>query len=659
MPKRKIEAEVAVNVTGIEKVDRLEESIEKLSDTEIEVGADTTPAQSALQRFESELDALNLDSARELRIEFRAQVLQQQVRTALRDLDRLEDPIQIRTQTAELERAQTELRELAELASRKYQVDVEIDPRRNAARAADDIDRIRQRGEGLQSALPALRGFTDEMGQTAVASGIAGQALGDLGDFSLILGEKFGLSEKATAGLGTALGAAGLATVIVGFALPAIKSLIDSQEDLDEETRKAVDAIGQQTGAIEALKAAIDSVTETDPLLTAILGPFGDDQEKLDKIGDSVVAIGKTVEDLPGIFRQLSSETGAIDFLEDLRESSELSEKALGDLIDLMRGSSNLGEFDLDLSGAAPALQDFVALNRDAVEGLFELIQASTAVDLGAAYREALVDIQQTEEGLKLLGQAQANIGPDAGIEELLAEYQRLRAELDETEESVGRVSTVVRDGVGDWNGWMEAAREAFGAVLDGSVEAVAALDPVTKKLQEITGSIDEEQVILGLAEQFDRVAAAAAAAAEAQAKGMDDAESKARSYRREQLKLREEIVDYLETIEDIPLSKVTEIDTLLDRGNLVEAQRLLEELAGDRFANLFIDIVPRNTNTFNSLTFGISGDSAPIQGRTDYGAGTFLSAPITIINPPGTPAATSSSIDLHTIRNGDRSGAV
>lgn len=657
MPKRKIEAEVAVNVTGTEDVAKLEKQVDDLQDTEISVGADTSDARSALQKFEDELDDLGLDSSRELRIEFKAQLLQQEVRRALKDLERLDDPIEIRTRTADLERAQTELRDLAELASRKYQVDVDIDPRRNAARAAGDIELIRQRGEGLQSALPALRGFGDELGATAQKAGVAGQAIGDLGDFSLILGEKFGLSEKATTGLGTALGAAGLATVIAGIAIPAIQNLINSQEDLDEETRRAVDAIGEQTGAIEEMKRAIDAVTDGDPLLTAILGQFGDDDEKLDKVGDSVVAIGKTIEDLPAVFRQLSTETGAIDFLEELRGSSELSEKALGDLIGLMRDSSNLGEFNLDLSGASPALQEFVELNRDAVDGLFELIQTSEGVDLGASYREALTDIRQTDRGVRLLAEAQRNVGENAGLEELLAEYERLRDEIEETEDATRDVGRSVEEVTGKWGDFADAARSALGEVLAGATDAVAALDPVAAALFQISNEIDAEQQMLGIADQFDKVQEAAVKAMTAAAEGAEDAEAKARAYRREQLRLTEDVLDYLGTIEDIPLSKVTEIRTALDNNKLVEAERLLAELTGDKFAQVYVDLIPRSG--FDSLSFALAAGQAPRQTGVDLGTGTFLSAPITIINPPGTPAATVSNVDLYNKRNGDQSGAL
>jgi hypothetical protein len=666
MPKRKIEAEVVVDVTGADKVEKLEKSVEALSDTEIAVGLDTSTAETSLQRFERELDELNLDSARELRIEFRAQVLEQNIRNSLRLLDRLEDPIQIRTETANLEATQSELRELSELAGRKYQVEVEVDPRRNAARAADDVERLRQRGEGLQSALPALRGFTDELGRSAQAGGIAGQALGDLGDFSLILGEKFGLSETKTAALGTALGAAGLATIIASVALPAIKNLIDSQDDLAEATGRGTDAIGEQTGAVEALEQAIENATTRDPLVTAILGQFEGDEveEKIDKIGDAIVRLGGTIDgDLGSILRQASTETGLTDLLRGTGEVADLTDEKLRQLVDTLRSSNGYDDFIRDIQYLATegdtSLQRFVASNEDLLRAIQTIEDATGSLDIGKAYRDALNDIRQTEQGIELLRQAQANLEQNATPELLIAEYERLRSELEGTAEEVVEVGRVVQDGVGNWNDWETAAREALGAVLQGATEAVLALDPVGQKLREITGRIDEEQTILGLADQFDRVAEASAEWAEAVDKNSADAGEKMRAYRREQLKLTEDVVDYLSTLEDVPVSKITRIDTLLDKGNLVEAQRLIEELTSDKFASLFVDIIPRTApGGFESISFGISGGSAPVQGATNYGAGTFLSAPVTIINPPGTPAATSSSVELHALRNGDRSGA-
>lgn len=658
MPKRKIEAEVAVNVTGIEDVTKLEEQVDKLTDTEIEVGADTSDARSALQKFEDELDSLGLDSARELRIEFKAQLLQQQVRSALRDLERLEDPIEIRTRTADLEQAQQELRDLAELASRKYQVDVDIDPRRNAARAADDVELLRQRGEGLQSALPALRGFTDEMGATAQQAGIAGQALGDLGDFSLILGEKFGLSEKATTGLGTALGAAGLATVIAGFAIPAIEKLFSAQDDLTEKTLAAADAIGKQSGAVDDLDAAIERATDGDPLVQAILGQFADDDGKLDDITDALSRLGLTIDgDLGEALRALREQESRIPILEQLGELADRSELDIKRIDQALRETTGFDDFLNKLIFTDAELGDFVRKNREVFEDLVRLDDAANDIDLGAAYREALIDIQKTTEGTELLAQAQRNLGEGASIEELLAEYQRLRSELEETEETTRDVERSVRDASGAWGDFEDAARSALGSVLDRATAAVEALDPVAAALYQIAGEIDTEQQTLAIADQFDRVQKAAAEAMKAAAEGAEDAEAKARAYRREQLRLTEDVVDYLKTVEGIPLSKVTEIRTALDTGKLVEAERLLAELTGDKFTQIYVDMIPRGG--FESLGFKIEPGKAPVQTDASYGVGTFLSAPITIINPPGTPAATVSNVDLYNKRNGNQSGAL
>lgn len=658
MPKRKIEAEVAVNVTGTEDVAKLEKQVDDLQDTEIAVGADTSDARSALQKFEDELDDLGLDSSRELRIEFKAQLLQQEVRRALKDLERLDDPIEIRTRTADLERAQTELRDLAELASRKYQVDVDIDPRRNAARAAGDIELIRQRGEGLQSALPALRGFSDEMGRTAQSAGIAGQALGDLGDFSLILGERFGLSESATTKLGTALGAAGLATVIIGTALPAIEKLFGAQDELSEKTLAAADALGEQTGAVDDLKAAIDAVTAGDPLVAAILGQFGDDEKKLDDITDALSRLGLTVDgDLADALRALRDEDSRIPILERLPELAERSERDVKRIDQALRDTNGFDNFIGTLRVLDPELADFARANRDVFEDLVRLDDAANEIDLGAAYREAQIEIEKTEQGVALLAEAQRNVGEGAGLEELLAEYERLRGELEETEEVTKDVERAVRDSTGAWGDFEDAAGRALGAVLQGATDAVAALDPVAAALFQISNEIDAEQQMLGIADQFDEVQKAAVEAMTAAAEGAEDAEAKARAYRREQLRLTEDVLDYLGTIEDIPLSKVTEIRTALDTGKLVEAERLLAELTGDKFAQVYVDLIPRSG--FDSLSFALAAGQAPRQTGVDLGTGTFLSAPITIINPPGTPAATVSNVDLYNKRNGDQSGAL
>lgn len=282
MADNRIDLEITADDQASDVVEDVADAVERLDDeTTVEIDADTRDAETAVQRLERELEDTTGD-ARELRIRFREQQLQRQLRTILRDLERLDDPVEIEAQTRELERAQQELRDLEELASQKYEIEIDADPTRNVQRAGDDLDDLRRRGDGLQSALPAIRGFGDELGQTAQNAGIASQAVGDLGDFALIAGERFATAGSRTAELstklGTALGAAGLAGAIGGIVfqvgqqlLPTLRDWIIGSEDVVEANTEIIDSV---EGVGEALqnrrfRAAIeDFVAGNDELLT-------------------------------------------------------------------------------------------------------------------------------------------------------------------------------------------------------------------------------------------------------------------------------------------------------------------------------------------------------------------------------------------------------
>lgn len=354
-------------------VDDASDTIEQVADAAgdlperatVDVDADTGEALTALERFERQVDGLT-DDARELRVEFRAQQLQRDIRNALRDLERLEDPTDIDIRTDDLERAQRDLRELAELAGRKYAIDVDADPKRTAQRAAGDVDLIRQRGEGLQSALPALRGFTDELGATAANAGIAGQALGDLGDFSLIMGERFGISERATAGLGTALGAAGLATIIAGVAVPALQALTSGQ---NEARYSAEDLLAAQEALAEG---------NTERAAAELAATFGDLAARVEELGGSSTGLAEfiTATNEGGIrigseaWRELRTEiisareafTGAGRDLDTQRELAAEFGEALGGVAD--DAADAAGEVDGFADASADAADEVDAFSR-------------------------------------------------------------------------------------------------------------------------------------------------------------------------------------------------------------------------------------------------------------------------------------------------------
>ena len=217
------------------------------------VQADTTKAQSNIDKLDTQLDGLT-KGQRELVLTLKAQALEGEIDSLETKLSKLDDPIAIVATTEKIDAAKQDLADLVDLASKKYDVQIDVDQKGNAKRAAEDLEGVRQKAEGFQSSLPALRGFTDEMGGMSQAAGVAGQALGDLGDFAGIMGEKFGVSEETMAGVSSVLGGIGLAVVGVGLAVQVGTSIWNSFTKQQKETAKATE--GGQRPPVGAARRA-------------------------------------------------------------------------------------------------------------------------------------------------------------------------------------------------------------------------------------------------------------------------------------------------------------------------------------------------------------------------------------------------------------------
>ena len=216
-------------------IEKIADEVEKLEDeVSIDVTADTRKAETNIQRFEREIDDVT-DDARELRFEFKSQTINREIKKILRDLEKLEDPVEIQARTEDLERAQKDLRDLSELAERKYEIEIDADPRRTAKRAAGDVQGL---NETSQRGIGVLRGFTDELGETAQAGGVAGNAVIDAGEAIEIFGAKAGISEAVLGKVAGALGGIGLAVTAGSVAWGALSA---SQREATERADKLLE----------------------------------------------------------------------------------------------------------------------------------------------------------------------------------------------------------------------------------------------------------------------------------------------------------------------------------------------------------------------------------------------------------------------------------
>lgn len=444
--------EIRIDVTAddqaSEVLEDVAQAVEKISDEEatVEVEADTREALSRIEAFAREVEDLT-DDARELRIEFRAQTIRREITSALRDLERLEDPILIEARTEDLERAQKDLRDLAELADQKYEIEIDADPKRTAQRAAGDLEDLRGRGEGLQSAIPAIRGFGDELGGTAQTAGIASQAVADLGDFALIAGERFAGAGTKTAEwatkIGTGLGAIGLAGAFAGIAvqlttkvLPAVYDWITGAEDATKKTEELRDATEDAARALAAgrYRDAVAAIVEGNQELFDSAAEAGVAQEDLLQI---ILGVGSSSE-LSALTEKYG---GALDpFIED----AQIAQRELRtQQVDFAQTEAVVDALTIATFGYVDAEAEAAAATR------------LTAEEANALRRE----VQLAGEAGTVAGRQIADGMDDAegGIEDAEGALDKLRGKLD--------VKAQARD-------LRDKMTEAFLAVVSGAEDA-------------------------------------------------------------------------------------------------------------------------------------------------------------------------------------------
>ena len=626
------EHELGIKFTS-EGADKVEKQIEGIADqvddlnkgeVEIDVTADTREAETRIERFEREVDGLTED-ARELRVEFRSSQINKEIKKSLRELEKLEDPIDIEVATADLERAQKDLRDLEELAERKYQIDIDADPKRTAQRASGDLSALDSAAlssaDRFQSLGGSVRGVTDELG--LASSGVNSFAIGalDAGDVAVQMGEKFGLSASAAASLGTALGVAGIGAVIAGTAIPAIMSLTSSQEELNEETKAATARINEQLGLLESF----DEFAGQTGLVTEAL--FGDlDDEQLTKFSRFTESLGTTI---PDVLKKLEDAGG--DFapvLKDLFQDDALAGRIkeiadqfgiTGDEIaeaadkadDWFGFMKALDSQDLRLSSEA---------DRENIKALFNEIELGQdivdEIDIAGAFRDQAIQIQQGALGQAAAAQFatiktsmpgaddaatvtaffdKVNADTEAAAAIAAREADRLNAARAEGMYLAEQFEGQVIPAIGGVNTILQGMEDIDGPELMVTA-TLAEMDRLTAGLEGTVNGLKFDKKIDRLFQ--NAVDAAVKADQQIAANGFDGAEEAIRDSEIALGDLRLAIANYVRDLDGIDPEVKTDIIADFDEASAAEVIRLYEQLKAGV-------VVPVSIMRLNDINFG------------------------------------------------------
>ena len=653
------EHELGIKFTS-DGADKVEKQIEDIADAaekldgevEVEVTADTRDAETRIAKFEREVDGLT-DDARELRIEYRAQTIEREIKKTLRELDKLEDPVDIEAKSGDLERAQKDLKDLAELAERKYEIDIKADTKQATRGVKDLTSAVDDGGAGAlkgadryQSLGSSVRGVSDELG--VASSGVNSFAIGalDAGDVAVQMGEKFGLSAKAAAGLGTALGAAGIGAVIAGTAVPAILSLINSQEKLNEETKEASERISEQLGLLENF----DEFAEETGLITEAL--FGDlDDDQLTKFAKFTESLGTTI---PAALTKLEAAGG--DFapvLKDLFQDDAMSEriKQLGE---------QFGVTGDEIADAAAKTDDWLQFRRElGVEGLnilgskadqdaafkslrelFDQIELGQdivdEIDYGKAFKEQAIQIKQGGLGEAAATQFKAIADSMPGADDsavVTAFFDQVnadtRAAADIAAREADRLNAARAEGMylaEQFEGQVVPAIAAVNADLQGFEDIDGPeimVDAALAQFDRLVDGIDSDVARLKFERELD---AKFKKVAEAQAKadqdiannGWEGASGSVRDHMIKLGELRSLVGRYQRDILELPAEVITELTPDLDDASVRELEEYLKLLQqGIKIPISIINLGNINSGNYPAYPVSVDPDSSNTRGMS------------------------------------------
>ncbi len=532
----------------------------------------------------------------------------QQIADARRELNVLSvtDPT-LNVDATDVERAADDVAELRQQAERPIDIDVKVDQQGNAGRAADNVRRMGVEAEGIQRGIGPLRGFTDELGGASAAGGVAANALIDAGEAVEIFGGQLGFSERALGRISTAIAGVGVA---VGAGLVAWKQYRDRQREVEEQTRETTSAILEQLGIVDELQGRYD---EAGNAYEIFADKLLDDDEDLDRVGQAMAALGLNVDDLATTLRTV--QTRDADGLRALVLAAGGSEEAADALAELVERGLDLSK--VNWNAAESGLTGFDGASRDALEAIRTLVGVAEDLQIDAAAAAALDQIAFSGEEAAESIRALRDANPTASDLEILDLYVDKLDDVGDGAKSAQREWENTGRGIG---GAIADAAEEGGGMFDRLGEkGVKAADDVAAAWEGALGMLTGQEQILDLTEQQRRVVEAERKISLALTE--DDRQKAIEDYQREVIRLAREVDDYAKSVDDIDEERVTNILTLLNQGSITEAQRLIDDLVGDRTIKIDFEV-----NQPGPLKVKFDNDGSPtIVGSSDRNDGVFL----------------------------------
>lgn len=438
--------------------------------------------------------------------------------------------------------------------------------------------------------------------EAAIVRMNAAAAKGDL--------EKFGVEIQRAADGTTDVNATFLETIRV----------LDGIEDPTERALAAQKIFGR--GYKEAAEIIFDSAGNVAQKLGEVSEQKVINEDELRKAREFRESMDNLNDALDDI--QLAAGEALVPLVGGLADVTLQAREAKGAIEDMIPGDTTLGGINRGDLGAFGLFVDAVTDVKDAFDG---------SSDSGGLFRGVIAgmlpEINEAGNVVGELGDEVAELGPrwsaaNIPLEAASGNFAELTSEADRAADAVESSGDAADEAAGHFNVFEEGLQKAGDSV-----------NFLTSELNKLDEDLRTVELLADIDEQFQNIAESA-----------DDQEGEIRT-------LVGMVADYVGTLENLPTEKVTEIISVLRRGDVDEIRTLLDDLTKDRFVN--ITVVPKQS-AFESLNAAFSAGVAP--SAPVFNQPNPAPAGNTVINyfPVGsTPTTTNQDLLTYYNRNGIR----
>jgi hypothetical protein len=469
--------------------------------------------------------------------------------------------------------------------------------------------------QGAQKSLKSLKN------DVANAEGALGKAKAAVNGFGTVL-QQYGAQIAVTAG-----------AAIVGFGVKSVKAF----QDTALAAGKFADATGASVeSASRLIEVAGDLGISGETVQGAIQKmnkAIADGKPSLDGMADSIVRAKDGSVDSAATFQNLITKIGGIrDSTERAKVAQEVFGRSYGEMAELMNMSAGqlarrledvsdqkvINQQELERArkfrDSMDELRDRVddaalAVGENLVPALTTMADAlgavSTAVEatpideIGRFFSVGAGGWGLIQKGVDRWKESWNNLFGDGG------EVETSIKSIEYGTQAAGEMAAMYAERIPPA---VEKSRVAVFQLRDATADAEAKADDLEAQWATLFGTLDDQEALLNLQNQFDELYAAGVEAYAAGVEGSEDAAEAQKRHQQAIIDTKREIATYAKEVLGLPVERVTTILADIDAGKLDQVEQQLAILSRNRTVSLSI------------IAKGGAGYEIPIDGKRARG---------------------------------------